>query len=59
MATINDTKKLAAYNAGSYPSLGNPERFLTAELAKIQLSIGNIIAVMKLMEARMNSDGLS
>lgn len=59
MATINNTNKLVAYTPNTYPSLGNPERFITNELAKIQLSIGNIIAVMKLMEQRMNSDGLS
>ena len=59
MAIINNTQKLVAYTAGTYPSLGNPERFIATELAKIQLSIQNIIAVMQLLEARMNNDGLA
>lgn len=59
MATINNTSKLIPYNAQSFPNLGSPERFITNELVKIQKSIASIIAVMQLMEQRMNTDGLA
>jgi hypothetical protein len=59
MATHNDTSKLAPYDAGNFPNMGNAERFISNELRKIQNSIQSIINVMKVMEARMNSDGLA
>lgn len=59
MAIHNDTSKLTSYQPGTYPQLGNEQRFIANELAKISLSISNIIAVMKLMETRMNNNGLT
>lgn len=58
MATHNDTSKLVAYNAGSFPNLGNSERFISNELRAIQNAIDTIIQVMKSLEARMNTSGL-
>jgi hypothetical protein len=59
MATHNDTDRLIDYKPSTYPTLGKPERYLSTELDKINLSIRSIIAVMQLLEDRMNSNGLS
>lgn len=60
MTTHTDTDKLKAYNAQSYPSLdGGVPVFITKELQKLQTSIATLIAVMKLMETRMNTNGLT
>lgn len=59
MATHTDTSKLATYQAGTFPSLGDEKRFIVAELSKISICISNIISVMKLMEDRMNTNGLT
>lgn len=59
MATHNDTQKLTDYTPNNLPSLGNPERYLAAELANVSRSLRKIIEVMKLLEARMNANGLS
>jgi hypothetical protein len=60
MATHTDTQKLMGYNAQSYPSIeGGVQKFITNELQKIQNSINQIVAVMKLLEARMNTNGLT
>lgn len=60
MATHTDTTKLVAYNANSYPNLpGGEQRFITKELQSLQKAIAQIIEVMKLLEARMNSNGLT
>lgn len=59
MATHNDTSKLSRYQPNSYPQLGDEQRYIAAELGKISISIANIIAVMKLMEVRMNNNGLT
>ena len=59
MATHTDTNKLKGYQSGNFPSLGNPDLFISNELGKIQLAIDNIISVMKLLEQRMNTNGLT
>lgn len=59
MAIKQDTKNLTDYVPGALPTLGNPERFLSAELAKVSKSVRKLIEVMQLLEARMNSNGLS
>jgi hypothetical protein len=59
MATHNDTAKLLTYTDGNFPNLGNSERFISNELREISKSIQSIINVMKLLEARMNNDGLA
>lgn len=60
MSTHTDTSKLVTYTPKSYPNIDDdPSRFITKELTKIQNSIATIIAVMKLMETRMNTNGLT
>ncbi|WP_316235070.1 MULTISPECIES: hypothetical protein [unclassified Bradyrhizobium] len=59
MATHDDTSKLQPYNAQNFPNLGNAERFISNELRNIANSIQSIINVMKLLEKRMNDDGLA
>lgn len=59
MATHTDTKKLVEYLAGNYPTLGNPERFISNELGKIAKSLNSITTMLRLMETRMNDNGLS
>jgi hypothetical protein len=60
MTTHTDTSKLVAYNAQSYPNLpGGEQRFISKELQNIQKSILQMIAVMKQLEARMNTNGLT
>lgn len=60
MAIRTDTKSLLAYTPKSYPQLeGGVERFISNELANIQNSIAKIVSVMKLMEDRMNTNGLT
>lgn len=59
MATHTDSNKLQGYQPGNSPSLGNQQLYISNELAKISQAIGNIIVVMKLFEARMNTNGLT
>jgi hypothetical protein len=59
VANHNDVNKATPYNAQNFPNLGNNERFIAKELASIDASIRSLIAVMKLLEARMNTNGLS
>lgn len=60
MATHTDTKYLVGYNAQSFPSLdGGEKKFITNELLKIQRAITEIVVAIKLMEARMNTNGLT
>ncbi|MBW7970945.1 hypothetical protein [Bradyrhizobium sp. BR 10289] len=60
MATHTDIAKFVGYSAGSYPSIdGGAQRFITLELQKIQTSIASIAVVLKLLEARMNTNGLT
>jgi len=60
MATHTDTNNLVQYTPASYPSIeGGEQRFITNELNKIAAAVANIVAVCKLMEARMNTNGLT
>lgn len=59
MTTHTDTKNLVEYRASNYPTLGNPERFIANELDKIAKSINSITTMLRLMETRMNTNGLS
>ncbi|MGY3589373.1 hypothetical protein [Bradyrhizobium sp. USDA 4350] len=59
MATHTDTNGLISYTPNTFPTLGNPDRFITSEFEKIRKSISSIISVMKLLEARMNTNGLT
>lgn len=60
MTTHTDTKNLRIYTSGSYPNIeGGAQKFVATELSKIQASINAIITVMRLLEARMNTNGLT
>jgi hypothetical protein len=59
MAIRKDTQVLTDYLPNTLPSLGNPERYLAAELANISKSIRKINEVLKRIEDRMNTNGLS
>lgn len=60
MATHTDTSALKPYNAANFPSIeGGESKFITNELKKIENAIVAIIAACKLMEARMNTNGLT
>jgi len=60
MATHTDTSKLIPYQNGSTPNIdGGMQRFINSELNKISNSIVAIVAAMKLLEARMNTNGLT
>ena len=60
MTVHTDTSKLVAYTAKNYPNIpGGEQRFFSDELKKIQNSITSIITTMKLLEARMNTNGLT
>lgn len=59
MATHTDSNKLQNYQPGNTPALGDQQRYISNELAKISQAIGNILVVMKLYETRMNTNGLT
>jgi len=60
MTVKTDTQKLLTYSPKSFPKLdGGLERFITIELSTISNSIGKIVQVMKLLEDRMNTNGLT
>jgi hypothetical protein len=60
MTTHTDTASLRGYTSGSYPNLpGGDQRFIQDELRKLQNAIGQIVTAMKLLEARMNTNGLT
>lgn len=60
MATHTDTAGLKPYQANSYPNIeGGEARFITKELQRISAAINQLVAVAKLLEARMNTNGLT
>jgi hypothetical protein len=60
MTVRTDTAKLLTYTPKSYPTLdGAEERFITDELSKVQNAIGKLVQVVKLLEDRMNTNGLT
>jgi len=60
MTVRTDTQGLLTYQSKSYPQLdGGVERFITNELANIQKSINKIVVVMRQLEDRMNTNGLT
>jgi hypothetical protein len=60
MTVRTDTKNLLTYTPKSFPQLdAGIDRFITNELSNIQNSIGKIVQVMKMMEDRMNTNGLT
>lgn len=60
MAIHSDTKKLTPYTPKTSPSISGGEKaFITDELAKIAKTLTSMIEAMKLLEDRMNNNGLS
>lgn len=60
MATHTDTAKLLPYNPKGYPNIaGGESTYLVNELAKVSNAVNKLVAVVKLLEARMNTNGLT
>jgi hypothetical protein len=60
MAVHTDTKALQAYNPGPYPTIpGGDAKYLNDQLSSISKSLTTLVAVVKLLEARMNTNGLT
>jgi hypothetical protein len=60
MTTHTDTAKLNKYQPGRYPAIpGNDQNFIAAELVNISGALNKMVDVLKLMEARMNTNGLT
>lgn len=60
MTVRTDTVKLLTYTPKGYPTLdGSEARYITNELASIQNAIGKLVQVVKLLEDRMNTNGLT
>lgn len=60
MATHTDTAKLLPYNPQGYPNIaGGESTYLVNELAKVSNAVNKLVAVVKLLEARMNTNGLT
>jgi len=58
-AAHQDTKNLVPYQNASTPNIeGGMQVFINKELNKISNSIIDIVAVMRLLEARMNTNNL-
>lgn len=59
MASHNDTQRLTTYTPSNLPSIGTLNLYVANELSNVSKSLTKIIEVMKLLEARMNTNGLS
>lgn len=60
MATHTDTKPLLTYKPNTFPNIpGGESNYITSELTRISNAINKIVDVMKLLEARMNTNGLT
>jgi hypothetical protein len=60
MAVHTDTSKLLPYNSSGYPTIpGGEALYLTNELRKISSSLNKAVEIIKLLEARMNTNGLT
>lgn len=60
MTVHKDADKLLVYTPKSYPTIdGGEQRFITSELTKLKNSIAQLVAVVRALEARMNTNGLS
>jgi hypothetical protein len=60
MAIHEDTKKLVTYVPRSYPIIEGGERdYLVAELQRVSNSLKKMVEVVKLLEDRMNTNGLT
>jgi hypothetical protein len=60
MTVHTEAQKLLVYTPKSYPSIdGGEQRFITSELTKLQNSIAQLVTVVRALEERMNTNGLS
>lgn len=60
MTVHTDTNRLQKYIEGSYPTIdGREPQFIINELSRISKTLNTIVDVMKLFEARMNTNGLT
>lgn len=60
MAIHDDTKKLVTYVPKTYPNIpGGESDYLTSELQRISNSLKKAVEVMRLLEKRMNDNGLT
>jgi hypothetical protein len=60
MAVHTDTKALLKYNPNRYPTIpGGEALYISGELASIKNAIAKLVDVVKMLEARMNTNGLT
>lgn len=60
MAIHTDTNGLLTYNPNGSPSLpGGDANYLSKELGKAANAINKLVAIVKTLEARMNTNGLT
>lgn len=60
MATHTDTKGLLKYAPNRYPQIpGTEAAFINSELRRIADALSKAVDVMQLLEARMNTNGLT
>lgn len=60
MAIHDETKKLVTYVPRQYPNIpGGEAIFLVSELQRISNSLKKMVEVVKLLEERMNDNGLT
>jgi hypothetical protein len=60
MAVHDDTNALLMYTPNRYPSIpGSEAAYFTGELKKVSNALAAAVAVIKLLEKRMNDNGLT
>jgi hypothetical protein len=60
MAVHTDTKDLMTYKSNQYPNIpGGEANYITKELQRISNTLNKLVAVVKLLEDRMNTNGLT
>jgi hypothetical protein len=60
MTVHTDTKKLVTYNPNQYPILeGGEANYITKELQRIANTLTKLVEVVRLLEDRMNTNGLT
>lgn len=60
MADHTDTAKLLKYQPNRYPNLpGGEALYLTTELTRISNTLNKAVDVIKMLEARLNANGLT
>lgn len=60
MAVHTDTKALLTYRQNRYPTIpGYDSNYIIAELTSISNTLNKLVDVVKLLEARMNTNGLT